>query len=142
MQKELYCTLYGTKQAALQFWHALMQQWNNWNMSKAKMIPVCFTDKTRRDFVSWWPLNVGEAHAVHKAKKENMKEFDCEDSSKLQEFIGSKIKNIALFVNHKTEQVLILRQEAAAPVQMESTRDQECSAWTYSRNDTSQWRSL
>jgi hypothetical protein len=36
-------------------------------------------------------LNVGKTYAVQKAKKEIMKEFDCRDGSRLQEFIGCKI---------------------------------------------------
>jgi Reverse transcriptase (RNA-dependent DNA polymerase) len=93
----LLCTLYGTKLAALQFWHALIAAMKQIKYEQSKADACLFYRQDKEKMLNIWILwvddllNVGENHAVQKAKKEIMKEFDCEDGGRLQEFIGCKV---------------------------------------------------
>jgi Reverse transcriptase (RNA-dependent DNA polymerase) len=89
-------TLYGTKQAALQFWHELVKVLTGLLFKQSKADPCLFfkqVDGSLNIWISWVNdlLNVGKAKVNEKEKEEFKKKFDCNDVGKLTEFVGVKI---------------------------------------------------
>lgn len=91
-------TIYGTKQAALQFWRALIQAIKRMYYKRSDADPCLFFKRNPKGELSIWIayiddlLTVGKPDVVHKAKIEMMKQFDCEDVGPLQEYIGCKLE--------------------------------------------------
>jgi Reverse transcriptase (RNA-dependent DNA polymerase) len=89
-------TLYGTKQAALQFWRELVKVLTGLLFKQSKADPCLFFKRVNGGlniWISWVDnlLHVGEAKVNEKEKEEFKKEFDCDDVGKLIEFMGAKI---------------------------------------------------
>jgi hypothetical protein len=90
-------TLYGTKQAALQFWRALIAAMKRMNFVRSQADPCLFYKRDKNKDLSIWIswvddlLNVGKPHVIAKAKEQMKKEFDCDDVGEMTEFIGCKI---------------------------------------------------
>jgi hypothetical protein len=90
-------TLHGTKQAALQFWRALIAAMQRMMYVRSQADPRLFYKRDKNKDLSIWTLwvddllNVGKPHVIAKAKEHIKKEFDCDDVSEMTEFIGCKI---------------------------------------------------
>jgi Reverse transcriptase (RNA-dependent DNA polymerase) len=91
-------TLYGTKQAALQFWRELLKPMVKMFYKRSKADPCLFfkrnQDKELSIWISWVDdlLTIGKPSVVTKAKNDMMRQFECDDVGKVQEFLGNKIE--------------------------------------------------
>jgi Reverse transcriptase (RNA-dependent DNA polymerase) len=113
-------TLYGTKQAPLQFWRALNKAMVNMKYTCSQADPCLFYKRNKDNDLSIWIswvddlLTIGKPNVIEDAKKNMMKEFDCDDVGELEEFIGCKI------VVDKTKKCTWLTQ----PVLLQSLSDE------------------
>jgi Reverse transcriptase (RNA-dependent DNA polymerase) len=91
-------TLYGTKQAVLQFWNELLKSMVKMFYKQSKADPCLFFKQNQEKELSIWILwvddllTVGKASVVTRAKNDIMKEFECDDVGKIEEFLGNKIE--------------------------------------------------
>jgi Reverse transcriptase (RNA-dependent DNA polymerase) len=91
-------TLYGTKQAALQFWHELLKSMVKMFYKRSKGDPCLFFKPNQEEELGIWILWVDDLLTVKKpsvitrAKNDMMQQFECDDVGKVEEFLGNKIE--------------------------------------------------
>ena len=88
--------IYGLKQDAMDFWCKLLKCMKHMKMKRSMADPCLYHRWTYDGLVlmaSWIDDNllVGSDEAVAKTKYKVMGLFDCEDCSKLEEYVGCKI---------------------------------------------------
>jgi Reverse transcriptase (RNA-dependent DNA polymerase) len=81
-------TLYGTKQAELQFWRELLKAMLKMCYSRSKADPCLFFKRNKENELSIWIswvddlMTVGKHQVARKAKEDMKKQFDCDDVGK------------------------------------------------------------
>jgi hypothetical protein len=88
--------IYGTKQAAIQFWKLLCIVFSEMGYARSAADPCMYYKKTALGlviFLSWVDdmLICGRKEAVLQAKKEFMSKLDCEEQGPLIEYVGCKV---------------------------------------------------
>ena len=89
-------TLYGTKQAATQFWKKLLQAFRLMKYQRSKADPCLYFERAEHGLVlciSWVDdiLMAGKKEEVLDTKKRMMTHFDVDQVGELKEYIGCKI---------------------------------------------------
>jgi hypothetical protein len=89
-------TLYGTKQAALQFWKVLVAAFHNMKYGRSKAdacLYFCWTVHGLVLWLSWMDdcLVAGPTPTVMEAKELMRAEFDCDEVGELNEYVDCKI---------------------------------------------------
>ena len=96
-------TLYGLKQAAIQYWKEMLRAFRHMNYERSKADPCLYfrwikDPTTMKDRLIVWLIWVddclilGPKTMVDSAKKEMMKLFDCDDLGEMQEYVGCKVE--------------------------------------------------
>jgi Reverse transcriptase (RNA-dependent DNA polymerase) len=91
-------TLYGTKQAALQFWRELLKSMVKMFYKQSKADPCLFFKQNQDKELSIWILWVddllviGKPSVITKAKNDMMRQFECDNVGQVEEFLGNKIE--------------------------------------------------
>lgn len=117
---ELLATLYGTKQAAKQFWLELIKALKKMNFKLNRADPCVYHQWTEDGLTIWvsWVddiLSVGPKGVVLRKKSEFQKDhFECDDVGPLKEYVGCKIDR------NWVERWMRITQ----PVQIQSFRDE------------------
>ena len=112
-------TIYGTVQAAKQFWREMRKAFDKMEYNKSKADPCLFFKWVNERLVLWivWvddSLIAGSKEQVLKAKAEMKQLFDCTEVGELTEYVGCKIEH------NKEERWMKLTQ----PVLLQSFEDE------------------
>ena len=112
-------TIYGTKQAAIQYWKESLRAFTYLEYERSKADP-CLQFKWINDKICIWltwvddNLVVGEETTVKEEKEKFKKLFECEDTGELKEYVGCKVEY------NREERTIRLTQ----PVMIQSFQDE------------------
>jgi hypothetical protein len=89
-------TIYGLKQAALEFWRELLKAFRHMEYGRSKADPCLYFRWTALGLILWlsWVIDClvgGKDKGVKKAKVHMMELFDCDDVGELKEHVGCKV---------------------------------------------------
>jgi hypothetical protein len=92
-------TLYGLKQAAMAFYRKLLAATANIGLKRSSADPCLYfkwVDDRLVFMISWIDDNMilGPSDLVMQLKSDLMKQFDCDDCGKLEEYVGNKIEYV------------------------------------------------
>ena len=94
---KLLRTIYGLKQAAMQFWREMRQAFEHMEFNRNKADPCLYYKWVNNQLTVWitWVddcLIAGDEEAVEQSKNDMMKLFDCDDIGELKEYVGCKVE--------------------------------------------------
>jgi hypothetical protein len=112
-------TMYGTKQAAMQYWKEMQKAFRSLKYERSKADPCLYSCWTNNRLVLWltWVddcLIAGEKEQVIKEKDKMKNLFDCDDIGEMTEYVGCKVEY------NKEERYMRLTQ----PVMIQSFQDE------------------
>eukprot|EP00957_Ditylum_brightwellii_P005698 434099-Ditylum_brightwellii.AAC.1 len=92
----LLCTIYGLKQAAIQFWRELQRAFKFMKFKRNKTDPYLsfrWVDGYLMIWIMWVDdcLCAGPPDLMEKSKKEMSSMFECEELGKMQEYVGCNV---------------------------------------------------
>ena len=95
---KLVRTIYGLKQAAMQFWREMRQAFKHMEYDRSQADPCLYYKWINKKLTVWitWVddcLIAGEEKVVERSKEDMMKLFDCNNIGDLQEYVGCKIEH-------------------------------------------------
>ena len=95
---KLVRTIYGLKQAAMQFWREMRQAFEHMEYNRSAADPCLYYKWVNKKLTVWitWVddcLIAGEEEVVEKSKNDMMKLFDCDDIGELKEYVGCKVEH-------------------------------------------------
>eukprot|EP00957_Ditylum_brightwellii_P097786 7446321-Ditylum_brightwellii.AAC.1 len=90
-------TIYGLKQAAMQFWHALLAAMTDMTFKRNKADPCLYFNWIGGFLILWmsWVddcLVAGPGDLVQEAKKEMMLQFECDKVGEMDKYVGCKVE--------------------------------------------------
>ena len=90
-------TLYGTKQAAKEFWKKLVQAMQEMDFTRSMTEPCLYFRWDDNDGLSLWTswvddcIAFGRNEAVEQARQKMLSTFECDDVGNLTDYVGVKI---------------------------------------------------
>ena len=90
-------TIYGLKQAAFEYWKALLEALKAVGLARSKVDPCVYFRWTKNGINIWasWVddlLSCGHNHDVHEGRKAIKQYFDLDEIGELKEYVGCKVE--------------------------------------------------
>ena len=111
-------TIYGLKQAAIQYWREMVRAFKYMKYSRSKADPCLYFNWIDARLIIWitWVddcLIAGKKDQVTKAKEKMMTLFECDEIGEMKEYVGCKVEH------NREERYIRLTQ----PVMIQSFQD-------------------